>query len=347
MKPNISVIVPCHNSEKTIQRCINSLVNQTTTEPYELIFIDDGSTDKTVKILKNNLNINRCSIKIKTISNQGAWKARKTGIELAKGNYITFLDSDDIAKPIMLESLYNKILQTNSDVCVGGFNRVSSKDQSILSKEFCKKKKELNIKDDPGSLLEINPAPWNKLFKAAYIKNICDISPSPIMFDDLCLLILVVANGANKICFEPKAVVDYYVNPNSLINSVTLSNVKNGRKAIKCAIEKAIKINPKDDFKEAMEALAFEHLLISMSVRLSQNKTVEIKGSVKQIDQWLTEDYPKWTKSRYLKFLYCAGKNNSIKRLWIAYTAYRLNLLNILLKCYQLITIRLNFDIKW
>lgn len=346
MNPEVSVIIPCHNSEKTIKRCIDSLSNQATDIPYELIIINDGSTDNTAEVLDDYAGTSKCSIKIENTINQGAWAARKIGIELSKGRYITFLDSDDAARPMMIEALYRRIKQTNGDICVGAFHRISP-DAKILSTEFANERNTIYMSSDYGSILEINPAPWNKLFKADVLKTIDDISPHPKMFDDLCMLIQSIAHGANKICFTPEVVVDYYVNQSSAINSVKLIEVENGRKALVKAIERSVQTMTEDDFKEALQAIAFEHLLVSMTYRLAQGNEISPRDSISLITQWLNADYKGWKNSKYLKWSYCKRNGDACKRLWLAYQLYRLNLLGVLLTVYSLITDKLNFDIKW
>ncbi|MDF7667521.1 glycosyltransferase [Orbaceae bacterium ESL0727] len=91
---NISVIIPCYNTEKYLQDCLDSLINQSCA-PKEIICIDDGSTDNTAIILNHYANQYE-HIKIISQSNLGVSHARNNGIELATGEYILFVDSDDI-----------------------------------------------------------------------------------------------------------------------------------------------------------------------------------------------------------------------------------------------------------
>lgn len=94
----ISVIIPTYNRERTIKRCISSITSQTT-PPYEIIIVDDGSTDKTISIV----NEFKANIKIIKQNHRGAQAARNLGILNAQGDYIAFLDSDDEWLPYMLE----------------------------------------------------------------------------------------------------------------------------------------------------------------------------------------------------------------------------------------------------
>lgn len=107
----ISVIVPAFNREKTIKRCIDSIVNQTI-PPFEVIVVDDGSVDKTVEILENIA----CSyLRVIKQNHKGAQAARNLGIMNAKGNYIAFLDSDDEWCPQMVEKATAYLLRAGED----------------------------------------------------------------------------------------------------------------------------------------------------------------------------------------------------------------------------------------
>lgn len=93
-RPFYSVIIPCYNSEKTIERALLSVLGQTETD-YEIIIVDDGSTDNTANVAENFLNEQACAYTILTGNNQGAARARNKGAMAAHGEFLAFLDSDD------------------------------------------------------------------------------------------------------------------------------------------------------------------------------------------------------------------------------------------------------------
>lgn len=115
-KIKVSVILPVYNSEKYISKTLESLINQTLKE-IEIICVNDGSKDNTRKILQE---FERKDNRVKVINkdNQGVWKARIDGINNAKGEYITFMDSDDYVKENFLESLYKNITGNSSDIAI-------------------------------------------------------------------------------------------------------------------------------------------------------------------------------------------------------------------------------------
>jgi glycosyltransferase involved in cell wall biosynthesis len=98
-RPKISVVIPCHNSEKIVPDAINSVLKQSERD-FELIMVDDGSTDGTAAVIES---INDPRVKLVRQENKGASAARNTGINAARGDYVAFLDHDDLWLPTFLE----------------------------------------------------------------------------------------------------------------------------------------------------------------------------------------------------------------------------------------------------
>lgn len=111
----ISIIVPIYNSEKYLDRCINSLLNQTHVN-FELLLINDGSTDSSGNICKKYVEKDK-RVKLYTKINGGVSSARNLGLDNAKGEYICFVDSDDYVENDYLLKLYNKIKASDLVVC--------------------------------------------------------------------------------------------------------------------------------------------------------------------------------------------------------------------------------------
>ncbi|MFA5021950.1 MAG: glycosyltransferase family A protein [Patescibacteria group bacterium] len=104
--PQISIIIPVYNAQKTLEKCLQSIFSQTLND-FEIIAINDGSTDASLKILENY----QAKIKIISQTNQGAPIARNNGAKVANGDYLIFCDADIIMMPTMLE-LMLKTLQS-------------------------------------------------------------------------------------------------------------------------------------------------------------------------------------------------------------------------------------------
>lgn len=116
MAPEISIIIPAYNEEKNIARCLNSVLAQTF-ESFEVICVDDGSTDGTVEIIKSFAEKDDRIILLKN-PDKGVSSARNFGIENARGNYIGFVDSDDFIQPQMYEFLHRAVTENNCDFSV-------------------------------------------------------------------------------------------------------------------------------------------------------------------------------------------------------------------------------------
>lgn len=118
----ISVIIPCYNCEKTVNRALKSLENQTYRN-FEVIAIDDGSTDSTLKLINEYKSQGRMDLKVYHQDNSGVSVARNKGIELAQGEYIVFLDSDDAVSIDFLQLLVGPMNDNTVDVVYGFLSR--------------------------------------------------------------------------------------------------------------------------------------------------------------------------------------------------------------------------------
>lgn len=119
--PLISVIVPAYNASEFMAECIESILCQTIKD-WELILIDDGSTDNTSEIAEQYSSLNPSKIRVARTANIGVSAARNLGIEMASGRYIAFSDADDTYLPDALARLA-AILEERPecDIAVGGF----------------------------------------------------------------------------------------------------------------------------------------------------------------------------------------------------------------------------------
>lgn len=117
----ISVIIPVYNVEKYLRRCLDSVCKQTLKD-IEIICVNDCSPDNSIDILQEYAeNDNRIKV-INFTKNQGVSVARNTGIDIAKGQYLAFLDSDDWLDLDFYEKLYNKAIESNSDLVIANIN---------------------------------------------------------------------------------------------------------------------------------------------------------------------------------------------------------------------------------
>ena len=120
--PLVSIVMPCYNSEAYLEEAVSSVFNQTVKD-VELIVIDDGSTDQSLKILAS-LQKKYPQISVLEQENSGPYPARNRGLDQARGEYIAFLDSDDYWAKDCLEKLYTKLTSTSADLTYCGWQNI-------------------------------------------------------------------------------------------------------------------------------------------------------------------------------------------------------------------------------
>lgn len=164
----ISIIVPVYNVEKYIEKCITSVLSQTYID-WELLLINDGSIDMSGKIC-NIWSERDNRIKVIHQNNAGAATARNRGIEHATGKYIMFIDGDDYIESQMLENLYKKIVEDDSDCCICGYVGINEdgiiKYKNNVEHSLCFSGIEAlrcRYLDNLGYVNIVNP--WGKLYK--------------------------------------------------------------------------------------------------------------------------------------------------------------------------------------
>lgn len=121
---NLTLVVPIYNVEKYLGYCIQSLINQKTKFSYEVLLIDDGSTDGSKRICDIFSKV-ECKIKVFHQTNSGVASARNIGIENARGQYISFVDADDYINEQYVELLMQKAIETDADIVYCGFYHFS------------------------------------------------------------------------------------------------------------------------------------------------------------------------------------------------------------------------------
>lgn len=166
----VSIIVPVYNVEKYLRKCLDSLINQTLKD-IEIICINDGSTDKSLEILEEYKNRDSRIILLNQ-ENSGQSVARNRGIEIAKGEYLGFVDPDDWIDLDYYEKLYNAASTNNTDIAVGGIIRVTG----IKKKKFLNFEKE-TLTDNANLKFELCDVPeksyvCNKIYKTQKLKEL-------------------------------------------------------------------------------------------------------------------------------------------------------------------------------
>ncbi|MBR6033720.1 MAG: glycosyltransferase [Clostridia bacterium] len=220
MENTISVIVPIYNKEKYLKKCIDSILNQSYTN-LDVILINDGSIDNSNKICEEYAS-NDKRIRYISTENRGAARARNTGIETAKGEYISFIDADDYIEQSYFETLINLVNQYQADFAECGFDRVLEGEEYT----FPNKKEQIRVMTRKETLIELygkdddehvkNVIMCNKLFKRKLFDNIAYV-PGRVIDDETIIYKLI--NKSEKIVDLQDTLYAYVQSSNSIMRN--------------------------------------------------------------------------------------------------------------------------------
>lgn len=314
----ISIIVPLYNSEKFLTKCLESLVNQTYPN-YEIILINDGSTDNSKKICEDYMKKHKNIVLINQ-KNSGQGKARNVGIKAATGDYVTFVDSDDWVDLDMLQILYDNSDFGNCDIVVSGLYKV------IGEKEYFYDNFMFLSDDNQSNFIISHPGPVAKLIKKDLLINNNLYFMEKVYYEDLGMIPLL-GLFATSYNYIKKGLYYYFIRENSTMQQVKFSPKINDIFLVMDSLEKQFKVNDSNGrFLKELEYLYIEHLLYSATLRYLCYNNVAWDMIIK-IRQIIKKKYPKWYKNSLFR-------KRNIKFKIITYLIYCkcFNIIKILMK---------------
>lgn len=262
-----SVIIAAYNVERYIERCLISAVNQSEKD-IEIIVVNDGSTDNTLRIIKN-IAINDNRVNIINKNNGGVIEARKSGLIEAKGEYILFLDGDDWLEINCIEELYKSAKESDYDIILyNAYNVFDNRKEKL----YTFNQKYLERKFDPIKeilLDEIAPTMWSKFIRREFISGDNIEFPQYISFaEDLAATANIFINDP-KIGFNNKSLYNYYQRNDSISRKIS-NNVIEIDEAIEFIKRKLIEKNLYNTYKKEFEYMVFRHLFLSKILRIKE-----------------------------------------------------------------------------
>ena len=315
--PEISVIIPVYNAEKTLSRALDSLLQQTFTN-FEIIAVNDGSTDGSLELL-NFYKRKDHRVQVLNKINEGPGATRNAGMSVARGKYITFLDADDFCEPNMLAEYSKTLESTGADIVVSNFHKYSIHEQKVTGQGGHYAKKLLYNVDELGEefFTISQPMPWNKIFrKEMLIKNNVTF-PNLKASEDICFCCNAFA-CARKIAFVENPFVFWtYDNENSLHFT---SGSKNFECSFLCFVELKERLEKigKYEINEKAFMKSFSHTC-RWAINTSKLDPETTIGAVKKYMQIFdVKRYPYWENFINKSIDSVCGKNNII----ISLTSY-------------------------
>ena len=340
----LSVVIPCYKVEQYLKRCLDSLLGQTF-EGLELVCINDGSPDDCLAILREYQNRFPDRIVVIDQENQGVWKARRAGIAAASGEYIGFIDPDDYVLPGYAEKLYSTASQYGADIACCGFDRINADTGKKYSTEMVSFPYDsFNIKTEPGLMLEVNAAIWNKIFRADVIKGMRDLETVPRALDDMVFAHLMYMN-AGRIAFAGESLIHYMVRRDSIIKTTDETRIPSLYEAM-CELRDMWN----DECPELLRYLdgaAFLHLGISLMHQISGGGRARLKKAYKVNKDYLDREFPGWRKNPYITGSFVRRHRGANRKVHIVRVIYRMGLAVPFHLIYSRMINRLGVDVKW
>jgi glycosyltransferase involved in cell wall biosynthesis len=220
--PIISIVIPIYNQEKYLRKCLDSIVAQTFRD-FEVILVDDGSTDASAEICKEYAQRdNRFAYFHK--ENGGVSAARQFGHDHVRGEYSIHCDPDDWVEPDWLEALHTEAVHTNADITICDFYR-EYKDRSQIIRQQVEA-------SDPKAVRRamfghIHGSCWNKLIKTAcYKRNNVNFPKDINYLEDLSFIVRLL-NFCSVVSYVNKPLYHYFMNPQSITHSYTKGGIAN------------------------------------------------------------------------------------------------------------------------
>lgn len=296
--PTLSIVVTVYNGENTLEKCLYSIYRQTF-DNYELICVDDGSTDQSLEILKREASIN-AKIKVIHQNNAGVWFARKRGIQEAAGEWVGFVDCDDTVE----EDMYQKMLlisKQDKDIgmVVCGFHKVDAQTSQIYATQMTSfGKQTIDTRGNQGFLAAVNPAMWNKIFRLEDVKHAIELDKAPRIMEDL-IFISSILPVFRKVAFTDQTFYQYYNHKNSATKTIGYQDILSAKEAL---VTLRDFWNDKYQDHTLLELLVFLHLGIAMTINYNQPEGRNRVLIWKEIIGYLDREFPLWKQNKYLTF---------------------------------------------
>lgn len=242
-----SIIIPIYNSALYVKKCIDSVKSQSFSD-FEVILINDGSTDNSLEIIKQEIK-DDSRFYVYTKNNSGVSSSRNLGLEKAKGDYIIFIDSDDWIEPTLLQEIYEK--RNKADIIQYDFFEANETS-----------KKEIHIKSEIPEIIQGEGAVvWKRAFKRELLNNIL-FDESLIGGEDYLFCVQAFLE-MKTFCYINKCLYNYNIsNQNSIMHKNFISNLQAQLQATQLVSKILIENNLYEQYKKDLDKRYFWCLAI-------------------------------------------------------------------------------------
>lgn len=317
--PKLSIVIPVYNVENYLAKCLDSVIYPDL-DDYEIILVNDGSTDSSGEICQSYARQYENIIRLITTANGGLGKARDVGIDAASGEFIAFLDSDDYLSPNAVPEMMDT-LDLGYDMCIFDINFVNEEGFCFKYAHGCSKEGFLSLDSFPQLLFEL-PSAWNKIYRRTLFTENGIYYPGRVWYEDMYVTPWLYIK-ARKIYSVHKGWHNYLQRAGSITNNKNTQRNLEIIPAVDAMLEAYRREGVFDKYKAELEYSAFYNQVLTSVTR------VNLADPKSNVQDQLVENYvgkfPDYMQNRYLKEL--PAKYKLIHFLIKARMRYSLNLL--------------------
>jgi len=293
MSVSVSVIVPVYNVEKYLDECLSSLVNQTLSE-LEIIVVNDGTKDNSQSIIDHYVKQYPNKVVSLIKENGGLGDARNYGIPYAKGEYIGFVDSDDIVHLEMYEKMFNKAKLEDSDLVLCDLEYFYETSSEKMVKEGLVQIENIDV----NKTVFLSPLfAWNKLYRKSLFIESGLKYPIGLWYEDIPVTVPFFTL-AKKISYVHETLIYYRQRSTSIMGSVDNPKVKDIFDIMHLCLNYFKDHNLLETYHDELEFLFLEHLMLNGGFRflLSHKYKDYLAFSIDTLDL----NFPHWRNNKYL-----------------------------------------------
>ena len=289
--PKISIVVPVYGVEKYIKKCLDSLVGQTFKD-IEIIIVDDGCEDNSIKIIEESFHDKR--IKIFHKKNGGAASAKNYGMKKVTGEYLFFVDSDDYIELDCLEKMYNKVLSDKVDLVICDYYKLlenGEKHHEKMIPHYDKENDKCSVTSMPGPVGKLMKMDTLRKHDFAFLENHC--------FEDNAIMPYICALYKNFSYVEEPLYYYLQRDGSALNKKVYDKRWEDIFEAIDYMYNRFKKDQMVNEYYDEIEYMYIEYLLHAPSLRFLDYE--EGISNISKISDIMKEKFPNWQKNKYYR----------------------------------------------
>ena len=344
MAMKYSIIIPIFHSEKTIERCLDSFLNQTVSDSFEILCVGDKVDDPSHEIIMKYAQKYPGVVQLHLQDGRGVGGARNFGLDLAEGDYIMFSDADDYVSPEMLEKCTSALIEHNADFVCAGFERISESGKKYSSEMSGSEVSVIElVPENVPRLAFIYTAPWGKLFKRELIGE-SRFTDDPISaYEDL-MFHMYIYPKAQRYVLLHETLYYYIVYPQSSISTVSQKRTQTFRNDLTAMKQHYISSGFPEPYHKMLDIVAIIHVAIADVHRTAEDSSINLRVFCKEVKKYLDENFPGWRKVKFRPYGHFSTRCAAV---WGSKQMHRVNMFWLFIRFYNWMIRALHIDVKW